>query len=89
MGRMRRSYCHGGSRVRGAVDWGMGPGQIVAGPFTFPDIKALCQDAMANRAGWLRLRISQDSEATQSNLIKFDSSDATTASTRPKLSVAW
>jgi hypothetical protein len=60
-----------------------------SGLFTFPDLSALCQDALANRGGWLRLRISQDAETTQSNLIKFDSSDASTASNRPKLSVTW
>jgi hypothetical protein len=59
------------------------------GTFTFPSLTALCQDALVQRAGWLRLRISQASEATQSNLIKFDSSDATTATNRPKLVVTW
>jgi hypothetical protein len=59
------------------------------GPFTFPDLSALCQDAIAQRGGWLRLRISQDVESTQSNLIKFDSSDASTAANRPKLTVTW
>jgi hypothetical protein len=59
------------------------------GPFTFPDLSVLCQDALANRGGWLRLRISQDAESTQSNLIRFDSSDASTATNRPKLSVTW
>ena len=49
------------------------------GPFAFPDLSVLCQDALASRGGWLRLRISQDSEATPSNLIRLDSSDATTA----------
>jgi hypothetical protein len=59
------------------------------GPFTFPELKALCQDAVALRGGWLRLRLSQDAEATQSNLLKFDSSDASSAANRPKLSVTW
>jgi len=59
------------------------------GLFTFPDLSALCQDALASRGGSLRLRISQDLENTQSNLIKFDSSDATTATTRPRLTVGW
>ena len=59
------------------------------GSFTFPDLTALCQDAHDAQAGWLRLRISQDAEGTQSNLFKFDSSDATTASARPKLTVTW
>jgi hypothetical protein len=60
-----------------------------AGPFAFPDLSVLCQDALANRGGWLRLRISQDSEATPSNLIRLDSSDATTTANRPRLVVAW
>ena len=59
------------------------------GPFTFPELSALCQDALANRGGWLRLRISQDAESTQSNLIRLDSSEATTATHRPMLSVMW
>jgi hypothetical protein len=59
------------------------------GPFTFPALTALCQDAVAQRGGWLRLRISQDSESTQGNVIKFDSSDAGTATNRPKLTVSW
>jgi hypothetical protein len=59
------------------------------GLFTFPDLSPLCQDALANGGGWLRLRISQDAESTQSNLIRLDSSDATTATHRPKLQVAW
>ena len=59
------------------------------GLFTFPDLSALCQDAIAARGAWLRLRISQDAEATQSNLIKLDSSDASTAANRPRLTVAW
>jgi hypothetical protein len=59
------------------------------GLFTFPDVKTLCQDAITNQSGWLRLRIKQDSESTQSNLIMFDSSDAGTASNRPRLSVTW
>jgi hypothetical protein len=59
------------------------------GSFSFPDLSSLCQDAIAAQGGWLRLRISQDAESTQSNLFKFDSSDATTATTRPKLSVTW
>jgi hypothetical protein len=59
------------------------------GLFTFPSLVALCQDAISQRDGWLRLRLSQNSEATQSNLIKFDSSDASTATSRPRLSVTW
>ena len=59
------------------------------GAFTFPDLSALCQDALDQRAGWLRLRISQDAEATQGNLIRFDSSEAGTAANRPKLVVIW
>jgi hypothetical protein len=59
------------------------------GPFTFLDLSALCQDAITAQVGWLRLQISQDAENTQSNLIKFDSSDATTPANRPKLSVTW
>ena len=59
------------------------------GLFTFPDIKTLCQDAVTQPVKWLRLRISQDSEAVQSHLIKFDSSDVTTAANRPKLTVTW
>jgi hypothetical protein len=59
------------------------------GPFTFPDLTALCQDAVATRGGWLRLRLSQDAETAQSNLFKFDSSDASTAANRPRLSVTW
>jgi hypothetical protein len=62
---------------------------VGTGSFTFPDISPLCQDAIAAQGGWLRLRISQDAESTQGSLIKFDSSDATTATTRPKLSVTW
>ena len=59
------------------------------GLFTFPSLTALCQDAVASRTGQLRLRITQDAETTQSNLIKFDSSEATTAANRPKLTVTW
>jgi N-acetylneuraminic acid mutarotase len=59
------------------------------GSFTFPDLSALCQNAIAAQGGWLRLRISQDSESTQSNLFKFDSSDGSTAANRPKLTVTW
>jgi hypothetical protein len=59
------------------------------GAFTFPSLQALCQDALAQPGRWLRLRISQDAENVQSNLIKLDSSDATTASHRPKLTVTW
>ena len=59
------------------------------GAFTFPDLTPLCQEAVAAEGGWLRLRISQDAEATQGNLIKLDSSDGATAATRPKLSVTW
>ena len=59
------------------------------GLFTFPTLTALCQDALTARGGWLRLRISQDSEAAQSNLLKFDSSEAGTATNRPKLVVTW
>jgi len=60
-----------------------------AGLFTFPDLSGLCQDALDQRGGWLRLRLSQDAEATQSNLLRLDSSDATTAANRPKLTVSW
>ncbi len=59
------------------------------GAFTFPDLSGLCQNAIDQATGRLRLRITQDSEATQSNLIKFDSSDASTAANRPKLVVTW
>jgi hypothetical protein len=59
------------------------------GSFTFPDLSALCQDALDQRGGWLRLRISQDSEATPSNLIRWDSSEASTPTNRPKLVVTW
>jgi hypothetical protein len=59
------------------------------GLFTFPDLSVLCQDALANRGGQLRLRITQDSEATQSNLLRLHSSDATTPTNRPKLEVIW
>jgi hypothetical protein len=59
------------------------------GFFTFPNLATLCQDAVAQRGGWLRMRISQNSEASKSNLIKFDSSEASTASRRPRLVVTW
>ena len=59
------------------------------GPFSFPDMSALCHDAIVQRGSWLRLRISQDAEGTQGNLFKFDSSDASTATNRPKLTVTW
>jgi hypothetical protein len=59
------------------------------GLFTFPSLSLLCQDAVRSQGGWLRLRISQDSESTQSNLIKFDSSDGTTLTNRPTLKVTW
>jgi hypothetical protein len=59
------------------------------GLFSFTGLQALCQDAISQRGGRLRLRISQDAETTQGNLIKFDSSDAGTATNRPKLSVTW
>jgi hypothetical protein len=59
------------------------------GLFTFPNMASLCQDALTSQGGWLRLRISQDAESTLSNLIKFDSTDASTAANRPRLSVTW
>jgi len=59
------------------------------GRFTFPNLATLCQDALAARGSWLRLRLSQDAEATQSNLIKFDSSEAGTTANRPRLTVTW
>jgi len=59
------------------------------GAFTFPDMTALCQAAIGEAGGWLRLRISQDAEGTQGNVIKFDSSDGATAANRPRLSVTW
>jgi hypothetical protein len=59
------------------------------GPFTFPALTPLCQDALANRGGRLRLRISQDAEGQTSNVLRFDSSDATSPSARPRLSVTW
>ena len=59
------------------------------GLFTFPNMAALCQDALTAQGGWLRLRLTQDSESTQSNLIKFDSSDVSTAANRPRLTVTW
>jgi hypothetical protein len=59
------------------------------GQFTFPEMTTLCQDAVSQRGGWLRLRLTQDSEATQSNLLRFDSSDASSAAARPRLSVSW
>ena len=59
------------------------------GLFTFPNLAALCQDALVNRGGWLRLRISQDVETTKNNFIRVDSSDATTAANRPRLVVTW
>ena len=71
------------------------PGEIAyappatTGPFTFPDLSALCQDAVTQRGGWLRLRVGQDAEGTQGNLFRFDSSDASTPTNRPKLSVTW
>jgi hypothetical protein len=59
------------------------------GLFTFPDLSALCQDALDSRGGWLRLRISQDAESTRSNVIRFDSSEGSSPARRPKLSVTW
>jgi hypothetical protein len=59
------------------------------GLFTFPDVTALCQDAISQQGGWLRMRITQDVESVQSNLIKFDSSEAGSAANRPKLVVTW
>jgi hypothetical protein len=59
------------------------------GPFTILNLTALCQDAVTNRGGWLRLRISQDVETSQSKLMRFASSEATTLANRPKLSVTW
>jgi hypothetical protein len=59
------------------------------GLFTFPNLATLCQDALTQQGGWLRLRISQNAESTQSNLIKFNSSESATATTRPRLIVTW
>jgi hypothetical protein len=59
------------------------------GLFTFPNLTSLCQDALVNRGGWLRLRISQDVETTKNTFIRIDSSDATTAANRPRLVVTW
>jgi hypothetical protein len=59
------------------------------GRFIFPDLSALCQDAVDQRGGWLRLRISQDAEATQGNLLRFDSAEASSAANRPQLVVGW
>jgi hypothetical protein len=59
------------------------------GLFTFPNLATLCQDALVNRGGWLRLRIAQNAETTKNNFIKLVSSDGTPATGRPKLSVTW
>jgi hypothetical protein len=59
------------------------------GLFTFPNLATLCQDALVNRGGWLRLRIAQNAETTKNNFIKILSSDGTPATDRPKLTVTW
>jgi hypothetical protein len=59
------------------------------GRFTFPDLRALCQDAITQRGGWLRLRVSQDAESAKAHLLRLDSSDASKATNRPKLAVTW
>lgn len=57
--------------------------------FTFDDITSLCQDAITNRSGILRILWKQDSEAVQDNNIQFTSSDGGTAAQRPKLTVNY
>src|SRR5581483_870274 len=41
------------------------------GFFTFPSMTALCQDAITNRSGWLRLRINQDNESTSNHNFRY------------------
>lgn len=61
-----------------------------SGTYTFPDMTALCQDAVDVESGHLRLRIAQDAEGTVSNQFDYKSSDTTTAaSNRPRLSVTY
>jgi hypothetical protein len=66
------------------------------GPFTFPSLQALCQDAVRNRAGALDLIIEQDidqngacSGACVAHEFCARSSDYATATDRPKLVVGY
>jgi hypothetical protein len=66
------------------------------GAFTFPSLRALCQDALQNRAGALDLIIAQDADqsgACTGTCVPHEfctrSSDWTTAAERPKLVVGW
>jgi hypothetical protein len=79
--------CNAGGDYSDAGEVGYTP-PSGTGLFTFPDISALCQDAIDNGT-WLRLRLTQDSESSKNKFFKFDSSDASSASRRPKLVVTW
>jgi len=66
------------------------------GPFTFPTIQALCQDAVRNRAGSLDLVVRGDADqdggcagACVAHEFCSRSSDYTTAAARPKLVVGY
>ena len=76
-----------------------GPGRgppAALGPFTFPSIQALCQDAVRNRGGALDLILEQTvdqnggcSGACVAHEFCSRSSDWSTAAERPKLFVGW
>src|SRR5262245_21763157 len=61
---------------------------VVSGPFAFPDLTALCRDAIAARGGRLDLLIQQDTEmpgAPQHQWSFVTSDDTANPATRPKL----
>jgi glucose/arabinose dehydrogenase/PKD repeat protein len=62
-----------------------------SGAFVFPDLRALCQDAVTNRAGQLDVLLRQDLEtpATSHKQWSFFASDYTDATRRPRLVVGY
>ena len=61
----------------------------VNGTYSFPDMTALCQDALTNESGHLRIMLKQDSEVTVSNAFDYKTSDTSTSTSRPLLTVTF
>jgi len=60
------------------------------GAFTFPDLAALCQDAVANRGGSLDLMIKQDDDAPGATAeFSFSRRTDSVLAERPMLSIAF
>ena len=61
-----------------------------AGPFTFPDLSGLCQDAIANRGGQLDLLVKQDADAPAATAeLSFARRTDSTERERPSLEVVY